>query len=269
MLTDNSNIQRNRNNIEPAVSAVMAAYNAEKTILSSINSVISQTYRNWELIVIDDCSQDSTVHIVRSIAEKEPRVRLYENQKNTGVAQSRNFGVKQARSDWIAFLDSDDRWREDKLTRQMRFIAETGAKISYTATAYTDAAGVVSSYVLRAKRVFTYKELLKRNIMSCSSVIVWRDIMARIPFTENVLHEDYATWMRILREVKCAYGLDEPLLIYRISGSSKSGKRIRSAKMTYCAYREVKFGRAAAALLTLRYALHSISKHTMIRIGRI
>ena len=247
----------------------MPAYNAEKTIQYSINSVLAQTFGDWELIIINDCSQDLTAQIVENAAKGNPNIHTYTNEKNLGIAASRNLGIQHAKGSWIAFLDSDDLWHKGKLEKQMLFIKETGAKISYTGTAYINSEGGMSNYILRAKKELTYKELLKRNLMSCSSVIVRRDIIKNIPFPEGGLHEDYAAWMQVLKETGCAYGLDEPLLIYRMAKESVSSGRLRSAKMIYNAYRQQKFKYPIALFLTLRYALHSIFKRFFIKMGRI
>ena len=165
-------------------------------------------------------------------------------------------------SKWLAFLDADDIWHKDKLTNQLKFIEETGAAISYTATAYMNEASEMYSYVLRAKKELTHKMLLRQNLMSCSSVMVRRDVM--IPFPEGYMHEDYAVWLEIVRKVGCAYGLDQPLLTYRISAGSKSSGRFSSAKMIYNSYRHAGYNDILAAALTVRYARHSIRKRRRI-----
>ena len=145
---------------------------------------------------------------------------------------------------------------------------ENNAVISYTATAYIKN-GVRSDYVLRAEKQLTCKELLKGNIMSCSSVMVKHETMLRhmFPIKSFRLHEDVATWFSVLQEEKYAYGLNEPLLIYRMSGSSKSAGRIASAAMTYNAYRVMGYNAVSSFLFTLRYAVHSISKRYKIKAG--
>ena len=267
--------------ITPKVSIIMPAYNAERTVRASIDSVLVQTFPDWELVVINDASADKTAEIIQQLAKNDRRVILLENEKNSGISLSRNRGIHHAKGEWLAFLDSDDLWREDKLEKQLKFIEETGALVSYTATAYITETGEMSSeisldmpedisekvsgYILRAEKEFTYKELLKRNLMSCSSVMVRRDVM--IPFPEGQeIHEDYVVWLGLVRTIDCAYGLDEPLLIYRMTKGSKSSSRIASAKMTYNAYRhpQVGYGKIAALLLTLRYAWHSIGKRVRI-----
>jgi len=243
----------------------MPAYNAEKTVEASINSVKAQTYSNWELIILDDASQDTTLQIVKSAAQGDARIHVVINEHNMGVAATRNAGIAQAKGQWIAFLDSDDLWREDKLEKQLRFAKENDAAITYTATSYMDSSGNIFNYVLPAEFKFTYKVLMHRNIMSCSSVIVMRDVM--MPFPQGFIHEDYAVWLQIVRKTECAYGLDEPLLIYRMGEATRSSGRLKSAQMIWGTYREVGYGRVSATFYTLRYAMHSIVKRARIQSG--
>ena len=250
---------------QPMVSIIMPTYNAQATIKESIASVTAQTYPHWELIVVDDASRDNTPEIVRALAKDNPRIRLHTNPQNAGVALSRNAGMAHAHGEWLAFLDSDDFWHEDKLQKQLQFMETQNAAISYTGTSYINDAGQLSDYVLRAEPELTYKDLLRRNIMSCSSVMVRRECM--VPFSPGEAHEDYAAWMQILQKTDCAYGLDEPLLVYRMTKKSKSAKRLLSAKMTYHAYRKAQIGRLGAAAYTVRYAAHSLTKRRMVAMG--
>jgi len=254
------------NKVAPAISIIMPAFNAEKTISQSIESVISQTYKDWELIIINDNSSDKTAQIIKEAADNDNRIRYLTHEYNKGVAEARNAGIKIAQGERIAFLDSDDLWTADKLEKQLSLIKEKNAIISYTATSYINEAGKKSGYILQASPRLTYRQLLKRNIMSCSSVIVQRDAMLRHPFPKGDMHEDYAVWLSILREADHAYGHNEPLLIYRISAGSKSHNRLRSARMLLASYKHIGYGRVAAFLLTVRYLFHSVSKRLNIRI---
>lgn len=250
------------------ISIIMPAYNAQSTIGDSINSVLAQTYTNWELIIVNDCSTDKTASIIKDFAATDHRIHLHTNKQNIGCAATRNAAMSKARGQWLAFLDSDDIWRADKLEKQLQFSEETKALIIYTATSYINKHGKISNYVLPAEREFSYKSLLRRNIMSCSSVMVRADVMVPFPYSKKGdMHEDYAAWLQILRKVGHAYGLNQPLLQYRLTDSSKSGKRLNSAKMAYRAYRTAGYSAFSAILLTLRYAFHSISKRSHIKAG--
>jgi glycosyltransferase involved in cell wall biosynthesis len=241
------------------ISVVMPAYNANLTIEASVWSVIRQTYTDWELIIVDD---GSTVTLP---IPSDPRVRALRNDTNLGVAPSRNRGVAAALGEWIAFLDADDLWDQRKLEKQLVFSRARGARISYTGSAFIDADGQRYAYTLPARERLTYKELLRHNLMSCSSIMCERELPLRYPFPPGAnIHEDFVVNLRILREVGVAYGLNEPLLTYRLSGGSKSAGRLTSALMTYNAYREVGYNALAAAALTARYAAGSV-----VRRGRI
>jgi len=252
----------------PLVSVIMPAYNAQATIQESIDSVIAQSFPEWELIIINDCSKDETWDLIQKATEKDSRIHPLANERNIGVAATRNRAIQEAKGEYVAFLDSDDLWHADKLKKHLAFIKENDASISYTATAYLRN-GVRSDYVLRAVKKFTRRDLLKRNIMSCSSMIVKRDLMLRhlFPICKEKIHEDYVAWLNALEEVGIAYGLDKPLLIYRLSDNTKSSGRITSAIMIFNAYRSAGYNIISSCFLALRYAKHSISKRYMIKTG--
>lgn len=247
------------------VSVVMPAYNAGKYIEASIRSALEQTWTDLELLVVDDGSRDDTAEIVARLAEEDGRIVPLGNGRNGGVSAARNLGVARARGEWIAFLDSDDLWREDKLERQLALLREhPDAVLSYTASAFMDEEGRGYGYIMEAEERTTYETLLRRNLLSCSSVMVRRDVMLRHPMGGDRMHEDYAAWLLILREARYAYGLNEPLLIYRLRRRSRSGNRLRSAGMLLASYRYVGYPAVRAAAMTLRYMAHSISKRWKI-----
>lgn len=244
---------------------IMPAYNAEKYIEAAVQSVLAQTWTDFELIVVDDCSQDATASIVQRLAGEDGRIFLLRNPENSGVSASRNAGIAKAQGAWIAFLDSDDLWRADKLEKQLALLeGRPDAVLSYTASAFIDEEGRPYAYIQEAEAETVYKTLLRKNLLSCSSVMVRRDVMLRHPMGGDDMHEDYAVWLEILRETRCAYGLNEPLLVYRLRRNSKSGNRFRSAEMLFLSYRHVGYSAFCAAAMTLRYAAHSVSKRRKI-----
>ena len=247
------------------ISVVMPAYNAERYIEASMGSVLTQTWRDLELIVVDDCSRDATPEKVRRMAERDERVIYLRNERNSGASASRNRGVQAAGGEWIAFLDSDDLWRKDKLERQMALVKQhPDAVLCYTASGFMDEDGRTYEYVMEAEERMTYRGLLRKNIMTCSSVLLRRDAALRYPMPGDDLHEDYAVWLSVLREFPCAYGLNEALVVYRLRKQSKSGDRMRSARMLFRTYRYVGFSAARSAFLTARYAGYSIAKRRRV-----
>lgn len=243
----------------------MPAYNVGRFIGEAVESVLAQTFCGWELIIVDDCSADGTADIAGGYAARDPRIRLISNERNRGVSFSRMEGIRAAQYPWVAFLDSDDRWREDKLEKQIALLQEEpDAKLLFTASAFIAEDGTPYSYVLQVPERVTYGELLRGNVMSCSSVMVQREWMLRYPMENDSLHEDYASWLRILKEVPYACGVNEPLLTYRLSQNSKSSGRLTSAKMVYRTYKDLGYGTLRSGIMTLRYASYSIAKRRSI-----
>lgn len=252
----------------PLVSIIMPAYNAERYIKASIRSVLDQTWTDWELIVVDDCSADGTADIVRAFQEKEPRIRLLKNTANSGTAASRNAGTAQARGEWVAFLDSDDCWRRDKLALQLDFAKKNCCPFTFTGSGFMDEEGQPLSYYLSAPGRLTFRQLLKQNRISCSSVLIRRELMVDFPAASDRMHEDFAAWLMILKNNRmAAQGLDMPLLIYRISRGSKSGNKLNAALMTFRVYRYVGLSLPYALYCWGWYVLRSLKKYTTLKAG--
>ena len=249
----------------PLVSVVMPAYNAQEYIEVAIRSVLSQTFSDFELLVVDDGSIDQTAEIIQRLAEEDERIVFLKNDQNSGVSATRNYAILQAKGEWIAFLDSDDLWRKDKLEKQLKLLQSyPDGVLSYTASAFIDKNGKRSSYIMEAPLEVNYQMLLRRNLLSCSSVMVKKEVIRRYPMGHDKMHEDYSTWLQILREVRCAYGINEPLLIYRLTANSKSSNRVKSAKMLYRSYRYLGYNDIVAIFLVLQYLFYSIHKRRMI-----
>ena len=217
----------------------MPAYNCEKYVKEAVDSVIKQTYTEWELLIINDNSTDETEHIVNQLAEKDYRIKVLKNNKNCGVSKTRNRGISEANTEWIAFLDSDDKWESRKLEKQFNYLTSNPeAKFLFTGSAFINYASERISYILHVPERINRNDLLKQNLISCSSVLIKRKLLLNQLMPENALiHEDFAAWLRILMHEKYAFGIDEPLLIYRITKTSKSGNKLKSAKMNWNTYR--------------------------------
>lgn len=245
------------------VSIVMPAWNAEKTIGQAIQSVMDQTHENFELIVVDDGSDDGTLSIAKAYSERDCRIRVLENTKNLGVSQSRNNGVQAARYDWIAFLDSDDLWEATMLETQVRTILrDSGCSICFTGSAFMNERGEKYGYTLSVPERMTYRSLLKQNLITCSSVLVKKEALLRHPMhNDPLIHEDFALWLQILREEPYAVGINEPLVIYRLSKSSKSGSKLRAAKMQWRTYRYIGLRPMSAIAYFVIYANRNLHKY--------
>ena len=247
------------------VSIIMAAYNAEKTIEQAITSVLNQTYSNFELIVVNDCSKDRTVELVKSFSIIDKRVRLFSNKQNSGVSYSRRYGLKKAKGAWIAILDSDDAWMPEKLEKQIELQGKTGADLLFTGSKFMDEKGKLIEWCLHVPSVVNYKQLLKQNIVSNSSALVRKELYTKYYVTDDNMHEDFAIWLGVLKEGRKAYGIDEPLLIYRITKSSKSGNKGKAAKMNWKTYRYIGLNPVVAFYYECWYAVKGLLKYKNLR----
>lgn len=217
------------------ISIIMPAYNSAQYIEQSIESVLKQSYKNWELIVVDDCSVDDTYKIVEKLCLNEERIKLFRLNANSGVAMARNFAINVSRGKYIAFLDSDDLWLPDKLEKQLKLMREKNAVISYTA--YRQFSGEKLGKLVFVPEQVTYKQLLKGNVMGCLTVMLDKERLGNLQM-KKARHEDYILWLDILKQENIAYGLQEDLARYRKSETSLTSNKKRSALWTWQVYRQ-------------------------------
>ena len=242
------------------VSVIMAAYNAEKTIEQSINSVLNQTYPAVELLVVDDYSQDRTVKLVENIMARDNRVRLIYNKENSGVSYTRKHGLEEAKGAWIAILDSDDIWAPEKLEKQIILQKKMNADLLFTGSAFMDSDGQPIDWYLHAPSEVTYRHLLKQNVLSNSSSLVRKELYEKHYAVGDGMHEDFAVWLGILKD-----GVDEPLLTYRIAKSSKSGNKIKAAKMNWNTYRYIGLNPLSAFYYECWYVVKGLMKYKNLK----
>ncbi|KKK38894.1 glycosyl transferase family 2 [Mesobacillus campisalis] len=254
---------------QPLVSIIMPAFNCENYIGESINSVIGQTYQNWELIVIDDDSRDNTVNVLESISSEDNRIRFYKNVQNLGVSETRNRAISIAEGQWIAFLDSDDIWENNKLEIQMDYVRKLNAEFVFTGSRFINEEGKYFKGIFEVPDVVSYERLRKHNVISCSSVLLKKDFFKEIKMENDSMHEDYAVWLRVLRTGVLAYGVNEPLLIYRISRNSKSGNKIKTIQMTYKVFRYIGVNPLGSIYFMVNHLIGSIKKYKKINLKNL
>ena len=208
------------------VSVIMPVFNAERFISRSIESVLSQTYENLELIVVDDCSTDRSLEIVRSF--KDDRLKIIALAMNSGVADARNIGINAALGRFLAFCDSDDFWFTEKLLVQLRLMEKKNAPIVHSDCRLIDQDGVVVG-IRRYPKVVTYQMERYRNFICNSSALVDRAKCPRVEQT-NVYHEDYVMWLNLMREVRQSISSGVVLLDYTLNPKGLSSNKFRSIK---------------------------------------
>lgn len=220
------------------VSIIMPVYNAERFIAESIESIIIQTYEDWELILVDDCSKDRSYEVIKKYLVDD-RIKYFKLEENSGAAVSRNTALEKAKGRYIAFLDSDDIWDREKLQKQLNFMRDKNVGFTFTEYSLMDESGVSLNKVMKVHDVVDYKYLLGNTIIGCSTVIIDRSIIGdvRMPLIRS--RQDGATWLKILKERNLAYGLDECLTKYRIVQNSISRNKFKAASKIWYVYREI------------------------------
>lgn len=244
---------------ELLVSVIIPVHNGTKYVCQAIDSALAQDVP-LEILVIDDGSKDNLDQVMERY-RREPRIHYLKNEKNIGVAATRNRGVSLARGSYIAFLDADDYWMKDKLKKQLALMKETNCVICSTARELMDMDGKLTGHIIPVKPQITYGNLLLSNRINCSSVVIRTEVAREFPMHNDDSHEDYLMWLEVLRKYRTACAVNEPLLKYRISETGKSGSKWQSAKMTFMVYRYMGFSWVRCILHFCSYALHGMMKY--------
>lgn len=221
------------------ISIIMPSFNCGKFIEETIRSVQAQTYTNWELLFIDDCSTDESVSIVSRLQAEDERIKLFHNKKNCGAAVSRNNALKEAKGRWIAFLDSDDLWEPTKLEKQVRFMEENGYAFSYTEYQEMDADGNLTGVTISGPKHVTKRGMYNFCWPGCLTVMYDANVIGLLQIEDIKKNNDYAMWLKVCKKADC-YLLQEVLAKYRRgrSGSVSSHSISTMIKWHYKLFRD-------------------------------
>ena len=219
------------------VSIIMPSYNTARFLGETIDSVIAQTYTNWELIIVDDCSTDNTDEIVGKYLTDE-RVRYIKNEKNSGAAVSRNRALREAKGKWIAFLDSDDLWEPNKLEQQITFMEENGYHFSYTNYIEIDEESKPNGRSVTGPRRIAKHGMYNYCWPGCLTVMYDAETVGLVQIEDIKKNNDYAMWLKVCKKADC-YLLDKALARYRKrSGSISNHGYAKLIKWHYKLYRD-------------------------------
>lgn len=215
----------------------MPNYNGEKYISEAIESVLAQTYQNWELLVVDDCSLDHSVEIANGFHDE--RIRIFTMKKNGGAAAARNQAIKEAKGRWIAFLDSDDLWKPGKLEMQIKYMENNGISFSYMDYEVILDDIVISRYEPRLD-VCRYGDVLKHNQIGCLTAVYDSEKLGKVFMpVDAVKREDVACWLKILKSGREAYRVPGCLAQYRVHSNSVSSNKLKMVKYQWQVYVKV------------------------------
>ncbi|WP_430536125.1 glycosyltransferase family 2 protein [Listeria rocourtiae] len=220
------------------VSIIMPTYNSGESLHESIISVLNQTYRNWELLVVDDYSSDATPQNLKKLAREDARIIPVFLTENRGSGFARNEGISRAKGQYIAFLDSDDLWHKEKLSRQLTFMKEQAHGFTFTAYHVFEEVPERQKRTVHVPEKISYTELLKNTIIGCLTVMIDREKVGdfRMPLLRT--RQDTATWLSILKQQDYAYGMTEPLAYYRLSTASLSSNKWKMLQKNWQMYRQ-------------------------------
>ncbi|TGM27924.1 glycosyltransferase family 2 protein [Leptospira selangorensis] len=249
----------------PKVSVIMPAYNAASFLEESVNSLLNQSYKDWELLLVDDCSKDSTLEVAKKIAIEDKRIQVILKEKNSGSADTRNKGIELAKGEYIAFLDADDLWESDFLEKMIPFMEKNKSPFSFASYRIIDENGLEFCEPFRVEqRSFSYRNLLHYNRVGLLTAIYHVPSVGKKFFDPSLksLRDDYALWLDILREGRIAYANSEILARYRVrrGAATSNKKKVMFAHFRMLRNRE-KLNFLYALILTLIHGLNGLRKY--------
>jgi teichuronic acid biosynthesis glycosyltransferase TuaG len=245
----------------PLVSIITPAYNAERFLRETYESVKAQTFKDWEMIVVDDGSKDGTARVASELGKEDSRVR-FQTQKNSGPAAARNLALSMARGRFVSFLDSDDIWLPQKLERQLAFMKAKNAALSFTQYRRFESDPTETGRLIDVPETVNYRQLLSHNVIATLTTMVDREKTGPLHMP-TAGYDDFALWLSILKKDFIGYGMKEDLARYRIVPGSVSSKKLRAAKWVWEIYRDhEQLPLPYAAFQFAKYAVKLTIKHS-------
>ncbi len=221
---------------KPKISIVIPCYNSAATIERAVSSVLAQTRADWELIAIDDASQDHSLSLLENLASKDPRISTHSLSENSGAGAARNYGLENARGRYVAFLDADDEWLPSKLEKQVGWMEDQN--LAFTCTAYERLKDGRSIKTIEVPETASRAQLLKNNTIGTLTAIFDRAQIDDLRFMTIRRRQDYAFWLNLLERTEYVHGLNEPLARYHTGHASLSSNKLRAARDQWRFYSE-------------------------------
>ncbi|WP_445958130.1 glycosyltransferase family 2 protein [Yeosuana sp.] len=254
-------------NTFPKVSVITPMFNSEAYISDTINSVLNQTYLNWELLLIDDDSNDKTISIVNEFTAINPNIKLLKNEINLGAAISRNKGIMEATGDYIAFLDADDLWKPDKLEKQLAFMKAQKCDVCFSSYELINEKGELLNKKVKALNMLSYNKLLKSNYVGNLTGLYNVQALGKITSPNLRKRQDWVLWLETIKKSgKPAKGMQESLACYRVRDNSMSSNKFNLLKHNYLVYRK---GLGFSTLKSGYYMLIFLREHFFVKSKQI
>ncbi len=236
------------------VSVITPTFNSEQFIAKTITSIVEQTYQHWELIIVDDASTDKTRTIIEAFAKKDNRITLITHAQNQGAGIARNTAVKNAKGDYIAFLDADDLWRPNKLEIQLQFMKENNVNVCFSSYELINENGESLNKIIEALPSLSYKKQLKCNYIGNLTGMYNAKALGKLPISKLRKRQDWVMWLDILKKAGMAKGIKESLAYYRVRKESMSASKMELITYNYLVYRKaLGFGFIKSTIYLLRF----------------
>ena len=220
------------------VSIITPCFNSEKYISETVQSILHQTYENWELILVDDGSKDETFAILSKFASQDIRVKTFQLEKNSGAGVARNFGIQQASGNYIAFLDADDLWKPEKLEKQLTFMESQNIPFTFSFYETIDEVGNLRNETITTPSKITYKQLYYCNWIGNLTGIYSVDFFGKIPISAIKKRQDWMLWLQIVKQIQIAIPVPESLAYYRVRQDSISASKWKLIKYNFKVYKD-------------------------------
>lgn len=246
------------------VSVITPVYNCEKYIERTLNSVFSQTYKDIEIVLVDDQSRDRSAEIIKGFQGSHPEIVYFLQPENKGAGHARNKALELARGQYVAFLDADDIWKPEKIAKQVELLKAKKSGFCFTAIEMIDGDDKIIKGKRKVKEQIDYKFLLSNTMIPTSGVMVDRTIKGDFRMHLRRGGQDYATWLRLLRDGSKAYGINEALVGYRIDGESLSSNKLKSIKQIWeIQTKDERINKVATIFHIIIWCWNSVKKYWM------
>jgi teichuronic acid biosynthesis glycosyltransferase TuaG len=243
------------------VSIITPSYNSARFINECVSSVLEQTYTNWELIIVDDASSDNSRELIKNIAAGDKRIKFAFLTENIGAAGARNIALEMSEGRYIAFLDSDDLWKKEKLTKQIDFMQSNDVSFSFSSYEPMSENGMEIFKEIKAPLKINYNSFLKNTIIGCLTVVLDKQKIGDVKMPNLRTSQDMALWLSIMKGGVTAFGIDQSLAYYRIVGDSNTSNKFKVIKGVWGIYRnEEGFGCVKSTWYFLNYAFNAVKK---------
>jgi len=238
---------------QPLVSVITPTYNAALFISATIESVRAQTYTNWEMVIVDDASNDTTIDILKKYAASDDRIKFSVLETNSGAGIARNTAIEKASGTYIAFLDADDLWMPEKLMKQVNYMQEENIEVCFSSYELMDESGKSLGKMVKALPKLDYSKMLKSNYIGNLTGIYNAETLGKVYMPNIRKRQDWALWLLLIKKVGYAYSIAEPLAKYRLREDSISSNKLNLLKYNYAIYRKaLKFGPLKSGLYLIR-----------------